>query len=116
MGGGCACPFLNTIDLHRELGLAQTVSLFFMKLLGKQVTHGLPHVHVVGHVPGASHDILAENAIVVVEDFVGVEAFASFVVDDTSGGHAFPHPLIFIPNNILALPGVDVFQRTILLV
>ena len=114
MGGGCAGPFLNTLDLHRELGLAQIVSLFFVKLLGKQFTHRLPHI--VGHVPGASHDILAGSAIVVVEDFVGIEALAPFIVDDASGGHAFPHPLILIPNNISALPGVVVFQRTVLLV
>ena len=45
-----------------------------------------------------------------------IEALVPFAVDDASGGHAFPHPLILIPDNISALPGVVVFQRTVLLV
>ena len=49
-----------------------------------------------------------------VEDFVRVEALPPFAINNASGGHAFPLPLIL--NNILALPDVVVFQRTVLLV
>ena len=83
------------------------LSLFFLKLLRKQTTHGL--LHIIDHVPGvgASRNILTRSAVVVVEDFVGVEALASFVVYNASRGHAFPHPCT--SNNISALPGIVLF-------